>query len=247
MQASHSALRVVALSLMISIAGCSPDPAAPISSQKVSSDEPGSNLEDAPGAESSLAIKRGVMKIAEERATFTPCDGKGELWVLDQSPGMLTQTLIEGKQAAPVSLYVEAYGERAPAEEMPQAQGYEGIFVLEDILYAGVPGEIGGCDAPAPTYIVMARGNEPFWSVEVRDDQMIWRQPEAPTEISFGEPQTVNAEGAVRYAVSVAQHELELMVHAQPCNDSMSDEYFAYTAKAVLDGRELSGCARVGR
>lgn len=247
MQASHGASRVAALSLMVSIAGCSPDPASPISSERASSGTPASSVEDPPLAESSLAIKRGVMTFAEERATFKPCDGKGELWVLDQSPGMLTQTLIEQQQAAPVSLYVEAYGERAPAEEMPQAQGFEGIFVLEDILYAGVPGEVGGCDAPAPTHVVMARGNEPFWSVEVRDDQMIWRQPEAPTEIKFGEPQTINAEGAVRYAVNIAQHELELMVHAQPCQDSMSGEYFAYTAKALLDGREFSGCARVGR
>lgn len=247
MQASYGAARLMALSLMVSIVGCSPDPSAPISSQRASSDTPAPKIEEASVAESSLAIKRGVMKIAEERATFTPCDGKGELWVLDQSPGMLTQTLIDGQQAAPVSLYVEAYGERAPADEMPQAQGFEGIFVLEDILYAGMPGEIGGCDAPAPTYVVMARGNEPFWSVEVRDDQMIWRQPEAPTEIQFGEPQTINAEGAVRYAVSVAQHELELMIHAQGCHDSMSGEYFAYTAKARLDGREFSGCARVGR
>ena len=76
---------------------------------------------------------------------------------------------------------------------------------------------------------------------------MIWRQPEAPKEIKFDEPQTINAEGAVRYAVNTAEHQLELMVHAQPCRDSMSGEYFAYTAKALLDGRELSGCARVGR
>jgi uncharacterized membrane protein len=247
MQASHGAARVVALSLLIAMAGCSPDPAAPISPDQASADPPAKNDDDAPVAESSLAIKRGVMKIAEERSTFTPCGGKGELWVLDQSPGMLTQTLIEGQQTAPVSLYVEAYGERAPAEESPEAQGFEGIFVLEEILYAGMPGEIGGCDAPAPTYVVLARGNEPFWSVEVRDDRMIWRQPEAPTEIQFGQPQTINAEGAVRYTVSVADHELELMVHAQACQDSMSGEYFAYTAKALLDGREFNGCARVGR
>ncbi len=247
MQDSHCAWRaVMALGLIVSIAACTRDPAAPSSSESAGSDTTASDVERVP-AESGLAIKRGVMTIAEERATFTPCDTKDELWVLDQSPGVLTQSLIEGQPAAPVSLYVEAYGERAPAEETPEAQGFGGVFVLEDILYAGVPNEVRGCDAPAPSYVVAARGNEPFWSVEVSDDHMIWRQPEAPTEIKFLEPQTLNAEGAVRYTVSTPEHNLELMVHAQPCRDSMSGEYFAYTAKALLDGRELSGCARVGR
>ncbi len=242
---SQLAWRVAVLSLMISIAGCTRDPAVPASSDAASSREAG--IGETVPAESSLAIKRGVMTIAEERATFKPCDAETELWVLDQSPGALTQTLIEEQQTAPVSLYVEAYGERAPTEEMPQAQGFDGMFVLEDILYAGVPSEVRGCDAPAPTYVVLARGNEPFWSAEVRDDEVIWRQPDAPQEIDFGEPQTINAEGAVRYAVSTGEHELELMIYSQPCRDSMSGEYFAFTAKALLNGRELNGCARVGR
>ena len=244
---SQVAWCVTVLSLVIAIAGCTRDPAQPVSADAASSQGAALGIEEPVPAESSLAIKRGVMTIAEERATFTPCESETELWVLDQSPGALTQTLIEDQQTAPVSLYVEAYGERAPIEEMPQAQGFDGIFVLEDILYAGVPSEMRGCDAPAPTYVVLARGNEPFWSAEVGDDEMIWRQPDEPQEIEFGKPQTINAEGAVRYAVSTPEHELELMVYSQPCRDSMSGEYFAFTAKALLNGRELNGCARVGR
>lgn len=143
-------------------------------------------------------------------------------------------------------MYVEAYGERAPADD-PQAQGFEAMFVLEEILYMGIPGETRGCDAPAASYIVSARGNEPFWSAEVRDAQMIWRQPEAPQEIVFDAPHTQNAEGAVRYTASAGEHQLELMVHTQHCQDSMSGEFFAFTAKAVFNGKSFSGCARLGR
>jgi len=34
---------------------------------------------------------------------------------------------------------------------------------------------------------------------------------------------------------------------AQVCRDAMSGEFFAYSARAVLDGKEFNGCARVGR
>src|SRR5690606_36682327 len=171
--------------------------------------DPGTVAESAeqPAAESSLAIKRGIMTLTEDRATFTLCGSQSEWWVLDQSPTMSMQTLLEEGRDAPLELYVEGYGERAFEVDEPRARGYEGVFVLEVVLYAGVPGEVRGCDAPEPTYVVTARGNEPFWSVEVHDERMIWRQPEAPTEIAFGSPQTLHAEGAVRYSAKTAEHQ----------------------------------------
>jgi uncharacterized membrane protein len=236
-----------AATLLVSV-GCTRDPPQP--QLPPPSAEP--SIASAPtepplAAESSLAIKRGMMTLTEERTTFRPCEGKAEWWVLDQSPGLITQTLIEHAQAAPLALYVEAYGERAPANEDPEAKGFEGIFVLEEVLYAGVPGDERGCAAPDAAYIVTARGNEPFWFVEVGDERMLWRQPEAPKEIVFGPAQTEDAEGAVRYSASTTEHQVELLIHAQPCRDSMSGEYFAYTSKAILNGKEFSGCARVGR
>jgi uncharacterized membrane protein len=240
--------RLIGLSAMVVVcASCTRDPQpSELPATPTERQEPTETVQ-APPTDSSLAIKRGTMTLAEERSTFRPCGHQAEWWVLDQSPGLQTQALIAEAPAAPAEVYVEAYGERAPADEEPQAQGFEAVFVLEEILYMGIPGETRGCDAPAAGYIVTARGNEPFWSAEVRETQMIWRQPEAPQEIKFGAPQTQNAEGAVRYAASAGEHQLELMVHAQHCRDSMSGEFFAFTAKAVLNGKEFSGCARVGR
>jgi uncharacterized membrane protein len=51
----------------------------------------------------------------------------------------------------------------------------------------------------------------------------------------------------VRYHAAGNGHELELLVDAQTCRDPMSGELFAYSARAVLDGKEFSGCARVGK
>lgn len=199
-------------------------------------------------ADSSLSIKRGVVMLAQDRVTFRPCDEKAELWLLDQSDGSLQETFADEMQKGPAMLYVEAYGERAPvSEDIAEARAYAGTFVLEEVLYAGAQGQVRGCDEPAANYIVMARGTEPFWAVEVGDAGIVWRQPGEPKEIPLGAPQTQDAEGAVRYHASGNGHELELLVDAQVCRDAMSGEFFAYSARAVLDAKEFSGCARVGR
>jgi uncharacterized membrane protein len=203
-----------------------------------------------PPAESGLAIKRGVVMTASDRSTFRPCDSQAELWMLDQTDGLLARTFAGEASTAPLMLYVEAYGERAPAdaEGLPEAaRAYPGAFVLEEVLYAAAQDAVKGCSAPPGAYVVAARGNEPFWAVEVNEDRMVWRQPEEPKEIAFGAPQTEDAEGAVRYVASGAGREVEVLIEAEPCRDSMSGEFFAYSAKAKLDSREFSGCARVGR
>jgi uncharacterized membrane protein len=199
-------------------------------------------------ADSSLSIKRGIVMLAQDRMTFSPCNEKAELWLLDQSDGVLRQTFESEMQKGPAKLYVEAYGERAPvSEDIAAAKAYAGTFVLEEVTYAGVQGQVRGCDAPAPSYVVAARGNEPSWSVEVGDSNIVWRQPADPKEITLAAPQTQDAEGAVRYHAAGNGHDLELLVDAQTCRDSMSGELYAYSARAVLDGKEFSGCARVGK
>lgn len=186
--------------------------------------------------------------LAQDRTTFRPCGETAELWLLDQTDGVLAQAFAAETMKGPAMIYIEAYGERAPvADDIPPARSYGGTFVLEQVLYAGVQSESRGCDAPPESYSVAARGNEPFWSVQVREDGMVWKQPDDPKEIALGAPQTQDSEGTVRYRASGGGHELELLIDAQACRDSMSGEFFAYTAKAVLDGEELSGCARVGQ
>lgn len=202
--------------------------------------------------DSGLSIQRGIATLLPARTTFRACDDSAELWLLDQGATPLMQALgiapgVEADDHVAV-FYIEARGERAPvAEDVPQARGYAGMFVLEELLYAGVPGDTRGCSEPAPDAVVGARGNEPFWAVEVDDTRVTWRQPQAPQTLELGAPEVQYAEGTVRYRAAAAGHEIELLVTAAACRDSMSGEFFAYTARAVLDGTEFSGCARVAR
>ncbi len=238
-------LSIVGLVLLV---GCSrpgeaPAPATPPPPRPSTSTELSSGpVEEAP-AESSLAIKRGIVTGEGDHATFRGCDDPTGLWLVD-GEGTLTQLLTEDT----TSLYVETYGERGPVpDDLPAPKGEAGAFVLEQLLYAASTAEGRGCDRPIPDNVVSARGNEPFWAAEVTQTGMVWKQPQEPKELTLGELQAEDAEGTVGYRASDARHKLELQIEAQACRDSMSGEYFAFAARAVLDGKEFRGCARVGK
>lgn len=196
-------------------------------------------------AETSLSLKRGMITLEGQQGTFRPCGSTTDLWVIDQSDGSFREvaSIAEPNDA----LYVEARGERtALPADMPAAGGYSGAFVMEQILYAGAPTPTGGCDAPAPGFIVRARGNEPSWAIEVTGEKMEWTQDKGEA-ITIDSPREADTEGAVSYEGRNSQHDLQLIIDAQPCRDPTTEEYFAYSARAQLDGMEFKGCARVGR
>ncbi|HEX2492310.1 MAG TPA: hypothetical protein VHK24_00955, partial [Steroidobacter sp.] len=200
-----------------------------------------------PSPESGLSIKRGVATLAHDRTTFRPCNERAELWVLDQTDDALAR-IVGAHSPRPTTLYIEAYGERTSVDELnAAARSYAGAFVLEEVLYAGLQDAVMGCAEAPADYILAAGGAEPLWAVEVHDEQLVWRQSEEPKQIRLGAPQAQDAEGAVRYRASSSGHEVEVLIDAQACRDVLSDEFFAYTAKALFDGREFNGCARVGR
>lgn len=240
--------------VLLTMAGCSkaPKPAAPATPETTLSEAPAAPAATPaiaePPAESGLAIKRGIATLAA-RSSFRPCGEQGELLMVDQTDGVLARTFAGEKEAGaadqPLKLYIEAYGERAT--DRPAEAGFSGTFLLEEALYAAPDGQTRGCDTPAQDYIVAARGNEPFWSVEVTDAALLWKQPDEPKEISIAAPQTQDAEGAVSYAAANEAHKIELLIEAQACRDDMSGEYFAYAARATLDGKKFTGCARVGK
>ncbi len=241
--------------VLLTIAGCSraPEPTTSPPSESTSSSAPaasqGMPVAAEPPADSGLAIKRGILTLSPDHGAFRPCGEQGELLLVDQTDGVLARTFTAerdpGDADQPLKLYIEAYGERVT--DQPAPAGFAGTFLLEEALYAAPDGATRGCDAPAQDYVVAVRGNEPFWGVEITDAALLWRQPEEPKEISIAAPQTQDSEGAVRYVASNDAHKIEVLIAAQVCQDDMSGEYFAYSARASLDGKQFTGCARIGK
>jgi len=245
----------IVCAVLLTLAGCSkaPEPARelpPTTLPTAPAPADDTAAEAEPPAESGLAIKRGVVTLAADRITFRPCGEQADVWMIDQTEGLLARTFAGEKPAdgTPLKLYIEAYGERAStAENLPaNAANFPGVFVLEEALYAAPAEQIKGCDTPPQAYIVAAHGSEPFWSAEVTEAALTWRQADEPKEISLPAPQTQDSEGAVSYTAADKDHQVQLMIESQDCRDAMSGEYFAYAARAKLDGKQFAGCARIG-
>ena len=235
---------VLASVLVVALAGCSRERDGEDSDSAAAQDQSMPTLPSS--SETSLSLKRGLITLAGQVGTFRACDGDADLFIIDQSDG--SYQAVGGIVEPNDPLYVEARGERSPIPpEEPAATAYTGAFVLEQILYAGEPGAGRGCEGPAPTYIVRARGNDaPIWTVEVADGKMEWMQDKGEA-ITVDSPQEADTEGTVSYEGRNPQHALQLIIDAQVCRDPTTEEFFAYSARVVLDGKEFKGCARVGR
>jgi uncharacterized membrane protein len=102
-------------------------------------------------------------------------------------------------------------------------------------------GEGRGCDEDW-SYEYRAHGNEPFWSVTVKSDSIVFEQPDEPHRIAF--PYAAPSSGTYR---SVAAGDtLVLTLEEHRCQDGMSGFIFPLTAEARFRGRVLHGCASEG-
>lgn len=239
---------LLVLAALTAAAGCQREGAAPETpATPAAAPAPAVTAAAPADTESSLAIKRGIVTLTADTRVLRVCGESQDLWLVQQDDQAFDETYakLAGEPGTP--LFVEVRGERAAAPQgtvIPAS--FKQALILEELLYAGVPSEGGGCAAPTPAYRVLARGNEPFWSVEINTDQMLLRQPDEPEPSKFSVQETQDAEGSVTYRGTGGDKSLEITVTSSPCSDSMSGEYFAYTADLTLDGRMLRGCARVG-
>lgn len=82
-----------------------------------------------------------------------------------------------------------------------------------------------------------AVGTEPFWSITIADGQISYETPDGPSvPVPAPAPQTIF--NGVSYA---ADRILLTITHAQ-CSDGMSDNIYADTVVAMVDGVSLRGC-----
>jgi uncharacterized membrane protein len=104
-----------------------------------------------------------------------------------------------------------------------------------------------GAMALARTDSLRLHGNEPFWSVDITPEGILYRTPENMDGVRFP-PAPAQAEGSGRrYSVTSTapeSHTLEISVLPGSCSDGMSDSTYPFTVRVVMDQRELRGCGR---
>jgi putative lipoprotein len=117
---------------------------------------------------------------------------------------------------------------------------------VTELVRATPVGEGAGCAEAPARYRFRASGNEPFWSVTVGKDTVVFEQPDEPRRIAA--PLTRRDEGASRrvFQAETAGHVIRVALSPARCSDSMSGALYSFSAEVVFDGRSLSGCARAG-
>lgn len=81
-----------------------------------------------------------------------------------------------------------------------------------------------------------ALGTEPFWSISIAGGRMTYETPDGGFEVAATEPSATGS--GRRYASS----RITLDIAPWVCSDGMSDNLYADTVTAVVDGTTLHGC-----
>lgn len=92
------------------------------------------------------------------------------------------------------------------------------------------------------TQAFIARGNEPFWSVEASGDTAIYKTPENQSGRQVKVNRLFFAQG-VEYVGTMDGLVFKLTVRGNDCVDSMSGEKFPMTASLTVRGKTNQGCA----
>jgi len=107
------------------------------------------------------------------------------------------------------------------------------------------------CGSPeADMSDLRAFGNEPFWNVtvSVADGIVYGRMGEEDITFPYGSPDYAQDDPTTRVfgplRDSTGQHEIEVRISKRDCQDTMADVVHPMRAQVIVDGEELSGCAR---
>lgn len=192
----------------------------------------------------------------EAMAAQSPISGFPEAVTgeLESREGILTFRACEAQARIPVT-----NGTGEDLEAMMEELGYgEGKVTAHVVLERGVIQELRVASPEVPSCLELlpaaefrARGNEPFWLVDIDGEEAIFRSPEDLDGVRFDEGSwQATTRGwrfeALRRGVDGGAH-LILEVEETRCRDSMSGAWFPYAASLRVGSGPATGCASEGR
>jgi uncharacterized membrane protein len=218
-----SGLRLLALALVA--AGCSP------------------RAESRPSLEIPLVV-HGFVSYGHEVRSFTPCDGGEALWVVDST--QLLWTLFQdlaGPLPASPKVYAVLEGREGPVLSDGFGADYSGTFFLDRVLHLAAEGDRCRDDLQGLRY--WAGGNEPFWAVSATSRVFRLHRLGSEPTVWEGVREEVVGE-TVSVVPGGGAGDIRLVLRTQACRDSMSGSHFGFSARLLLEGDTLFGCALRG-
>ena len=104
-----------------------------------------------------------------------------------------------------------------------------------------------GCDEKDLGLVLFrARGNEPFWSVDVAPAGIVVQRPdEEPITIEY-QPLEKTADGGRHFTADSTAGKFELTLTPGKCSDGMSDSVYGWNAAITIGEQAYKGCAFSG-
>lgn len=244
------ASQLIALPLAASVgsAACHPGSGEPRYVEDSSAAASTAPRADRPDASRSTAgaapgtFMRGMVVLRGDTASFAEC-GSDRARALIDATGRLGGIY---EQLAPLPgepVYAEIVARLDPAHERDRAA--PGTLTALELRRVSPAGESSGCARTDTRVDVLARGNEPFWSVSIYPDRIVFREPENLDGFEFPLGRSFPEKGRHVYRWNrdgPGPREIEIVLEETGCTDSMSGEYLHLTATVTLDGRVYSGC-----
>jgi uncharacterized membrane protein len=106
-----------------------------------------------------------------------------------------------------------------------------------------------GAPPPAPPItpnppggVYSAAGTEPFWTLTVDSQQMVFTDRNTNAQIIQPTPSAIVGAGGETYQTP----RIRLNIVHTPCNNGMSDRNYPDRVQVTVDGRSFSGCGGAG-
>jgi uncharacterized membrane protein len=125
----------------------------------------------------------------------------------------------------------------------------EGPFRVSTLLRARASDPAGACRVPVFEGDYLVDGADTPWTVEIRDDAIVYRGPAHPAGRTFPYAFTRTETGSIVYATRVDKPSvstLEAALEPGLCFDARTKEVRGFTAHVAIDGKKLEGCAATG-
>lgn len=167
---------------------------------------------------------RGTLSTSESGHLLTPCDSTEAQPLEDATGGDLekVRSILEGGSRG---IYIEGALVDGRLVRVSRAS----------------PAEMNRCDETWDGVTLRARGNEPFWALDVTDTELQWKTPDSEATLTIADSSM--GTDALAWKGLAGEQTLEAHATRTRCIDSMSGEVLPWTVQVSFDGQEFHGCA----
>lgn len=202
---------------------------------------------DAAPRDTTGAVYRGYIVFQAGRASFTSCGSTERSWVVDVSGRMVSDVYDRLATNSGDPVFFELRGRFDPAPQTGFGAAYASQITVFQVRRAALEGP--ACNEDLRSIVFRARGNEPFWSVDIGFGGIAFSDFGRSLRLFFPYAAPIVSDQEWRYQSANKDdgtHEITVIIREGECTDSMSGAYFTFAANVEVDGRAYTGCAMEG-